>query len=32
MDVCYCDMFWVVNLNLDHLKFCVLMAKVCLLW
>ena len=23
IDVCYCDMFSVVNLYLDHLKFCV---------
>ena len=23
MDVCYCDMFSVVNVYLDHLKFCV---------
>ena len=22
-DVCYCDMFIVVNVYLDHLKFCV---------
>ena len=22
-DVCYCDMFSVVNVYLDHLKFCV---------
>ena len=27
MDVCYCDMFSVVNVYLDHLKFCV----VCLI-
>ena len=24
IDVCYCDMFSVVNVYLDHLKFCVL--------
>ena len=23
IDVCYCDMFSVVNVYLDHLKFCV---------
>ena len=23
VDVCYCDMFSVVNVYLDHLKFCV---------
>ena len=23
IDVCYCDMFSVVNVHLDHLKFCV---------
>ena len=23
IDVCYCDMFTVVNVYLDHLKFCV---------
>ena len=23
IDVCYCDMFSVVNMYLDHLKFCV---------
>ena len=23
LDVCYCDMFSVVNVYLDHLKFCV---------
>ena len=23
IDVCYCDMFNVVNMYLDHLKFCV---------
>ena len=23
MDVCYCDMFSVVNVYIDHLKFCV---------
>ena len=23
MDICYCDMFNVVNVYLDHLKFCV---------
>ena len=23
IDVCYCDMFSVVNVFLDHLKFCV---------
>ena len=23
VDVCYCDMFTVVNVYLDHLKFCV---------
>ena len=25
--VCNCDMFSVVNVNLDHLKFCVLMVE-----
>ena len=24
IDVCFCDMFSVVNVYLDHLKFCVL--------
>ena len=24
IDVCYCDMFSVVNMFLDHLKFCVM--------
>ena len=23
IDICYCDMFNVVNVYLDHLKFCV---------
>ena len=23
IDVCYCDMFSIVNVYLDHLKFCV---------
>ena len=23
VDVCYCDMFSIVNVYLDHLKFCV---------
>ena len=23
IDVCYCDMFSVVNVYLDHVKFCV---------
>ena len=23
IDVCYCDLFSVVNVYLDHLKFCV---------
>ena len=26
IDVCYCDMFSVVNVHLDHLKLCVLMV------
>ena len=26
IDVCYCDMFSVVNVYLDHLKLCVLMV------
>ena len=26
--VCYCDMFSVVNVYLDHLKFCVFMVEV----
>ena len=34
--VCYCYMFSVVNVYLDHLKFCVVCinewSKVCLLW
>ena len=25
IDVCYCDMFSVVNVYLDHLKFCVVL-------
>ena len=33
INVCNCDMFSVVNVYLDHLKFCVvcIMTKVCLL-
>ena len=27
IDVCYCDMFSVVNVYLDHLKFCVLIVE-----
>ena len=27
IDVCYCDMFRVVNVYLDNLKFCVLMVE-----
>ena len=27
IDVCYCDMFSVINGYLDHLKFCVLMDR-----
>ena len=27
IDVCYCDMFSVVNVYLDHLKLCVLMVE-----
>ena len=27
IDVCYCDMFSVVNVYLDHLNFCVLMVE-----
>ena len=27
IDVCYCDVFSVVNVYLDHLKFCVLMVE-----
>ena len=27
IDVCYCDMFSVVNVYIDHLKFCVLMLE-----
>ena len=27
IDVCYCDMFSVVNVYLDHLKLCVLLVK-----
>ena len=27
IDVCYCDMFSVVNVYLDQLKFCVLMVE-----
>ena len=27
IDVCYCDMFSVVNVYHDHLKFCVLMVE-----
>ena len=27
IDVCYCDMFSVVNVYLDHLKFCVLLVE-----
>ena len=28
LDVCYCDMFSVVNVYLDHLKFCVVCIKL----
>ena len=28
IDVCYCDMFSVVNVYLDHLNFCVLIVEV----
>ena len=28
IDVCYCDMFSLVNMYLDYLKFCVLMVEV----
>ena len=35
IEVCYCDMFSVVNVYRDHLKFCsvcvCLCSKVCLL-
>ena len=27
IDVCYCDMFSVVNVYLDHLKLCVLIVE-----
>ena len=27
IDVCNCDLFSIVNVYLDHLKFCVLMVK-----
>ena len=27
IDVCYCDMFSVVNVYRDHLKFCVLIVE-----
>ena len=27
IDACYCDMFSVVNVYLDHLKFCVLIVE-----
>ena len=27
IDVCYCDMFSVVNVYIDHLKLCVLIVK-----
>ena len=27
IDVCYCDMFSVVNVYHDHLKFCVVCIK-----
>ena len=30
--VCYCDMFSVVNVYLDHLKLCVVCIIICLLW
>ena len=30
--VCYCDMFSVVDVYLDHLKLCVIISTVCLLW
>ena len=28
IDVCYCDMFSVVNVYIDHLKFCVVCINV----
>ena len=28
LDVCYCDMFCVVNVYLDHLKFCVVCINI----
>ena len=28
IDVCYCDMFSVVNVYLDHFKFCVVCINV----
>ena len=32
INVCNCDMFSVVNVYLDHLKFCVVcISKICLL-
>ena len=31
INVCNCDMFSVVNVYLDHLNFCVVCIKVCLL-
>ena len=32
IDICNCDMFKVVNVYLDHLKFCVVCINVCLSW
>ena len=29
IDVCYCDMFSVVNVYHDHLKFCVVCVNSC---